>query len=81
MMGHSLWADGNREILLEVGLPQDIISLLEAYAESVNPVSTEPLPLSTPDLQIVKTAIGVLLNVSVGYGAPSCRCFHSTLLY
>lgn len=34
------------------------------------PDQLEPLPLSPPDLKIVKTAIGVLLNASVGYGEP-----------
>ena len=29
---------------------------------------TQPLSLSAPDLKIVKTAIGVLLNTSIGYG-------------
>ncbi|KAK7014904.1 GTP binding protein [Favolaschia claudopus] len=60
--------DENRGQLLEVGLPQAIVSLLEGYAESIpNPPTSTPLPLTIPHLKVVRTAIGVLLNVSLNY--------------
>jgi hypothetical protein len=61
--------DDNRGHLLEAGLPQAIVSLLEGYAESI-PVGApiEPLSLSIPHLKVLRTAIGVLLNASIGYG-------------
>ncbi|KAI0341721.1 hypothetical protein BDW22DRAFT_1358564 [Trametopsis cervina] len=61
--------DENRSHLLEVGLPQRIVALLEGYTESISPEQTQvgPLPLSMADLKIVRTAIGVLLNASVNY--------------
>jgi hypothetical protein len=64
--------DENRGQLLEVGLPQAIVSLLEGYSESVpNPPTATPLPLAIPHLKVVRTAIGVLLNVSLNYGKMS----------
>ncbi|THG97815.1 hypothetical protein EW026_g4259 [Hermanssonia centrifuga] len=65
--------DDNRSNLLEAGFPQQVVALLEGYAESVVPNESEPLPLSTPDLKIVKTAIGVLLNISFGYEPVKTR--------
>jgi hypothetical protein len=61
--------DENRHHLDDVGLPQIIVALLEAYAESISPELTVPMPLSVADLKVVKTAIGVLLNASVNYGS------------
>ncbi|RPD66031.1 hypothetical protein L226DRAFT_530170 [Lentinus tigrinus ALCF2SS1-7] len=65
--------DENRGFLLEAGFPQTVLSLLESYAESVNPSQREPYPISIPDLKIIKTAIGFLLNASVGYDAVKDR--------
>lgn len=62
--------DGNREALLEAGFPQAIVAILENYVEVVAESQTTPPPLSIPDLKIVKTAIGVLLNATLGY-APT----------
>jgi hypothetical protein len=47
-----------------------VLALLEGYAESLRPndIGREPYPMSIADLKIVKTAIGVLLNTSFGYG-------------
>ncbi|TBU50670.1 hypothetical protein BD309DRAFT_944442 [Dichomitus squalens] len=59
--------DENRGYLLEAGFPQTVLNLLESYAESVQPAQLEPYGISIPDLKIVKTAIGFLLNASVGY--------------
>jgi hypothetical protein len=61
--------DENRAHLLEAGVPQAIVSLLEGYAECI-PVQPdpEPLPLSISHLKVVRTAIGVLLNASIGFG-------------
>ena len=65
-------ADENRGYLLEAGFPQTVLALLEGYAEYVKPdqAGIDPLPMSIADLNIVKTAIGVLLNASFGYGKP-----------
>ena len=60
--------DDNRGVLLEAGFPQTVLGLLESYAESVKPAQRTPFPISVADLKIVKTAIGFLLNASVGYG-------------
>lgn len=62
--------DDNRSYLEDAGFPHTVVSLLEGYAEQVVADQTAPLALSLPDLKIVKTAIGVLLNSSVGYGTP-----------
>jgi len=37
-------------------------------------LSQEPLQLTIPHLKIVKTAIGVLLNASIGYGSSYYIC-------
>lgn len=61
--------DGNRASLLDAGLPQALVSMLEAYTETFDPSSNvKPLPLSISHLKVVRTAVGVLLNASVGYG-------------
>ncbi|KAG6911492.1 hypothetical protein DXG01_014566 [Tephrocybe rancida] len=60
--------DDNRGRLLEAGLPQAIVSLLEGYAERAPPPPhTRPIDLSIPHLKVIKTSIGALLNASVGY--------------
>ncbi|KAG7452560.1 uncharacterized protein BT62DRAFT_983578 [Guyanagaster necrorhizus] len=62
--------DNNRGALLGAGFLQAIVSLLEGYAELIPPPpQTEPLPLSIDHLKIVRTAIGVLLNASLGFDA------------
>ncbi|KAF8894572.1 hypothetical protein BD779DRAFT_1501845 [Infundibulicybe gibba] len=66
--------DGNRAQLLEAGLPQAVVSLLEGYAETVPPPPhLEPLALSIPHLQVIRTAIGVLLNACIGFDAIKFR--------
>ena len=55
-------------VSLEAGFPQTVLGLLENHAESVKPAQHPPFPISVADLKIVKTAIGFLLNASVGYG-------------
>ncbi|KAG6820603.1 hypothetical protein H0H93_014519 [Arthromyces matolae] len=66
--------DDNRGRLLEAGLPQAIVSLLEGYADTI-PQETrgEPLDLSVPQLKVIKTSIGALLNASIGYDAVRFR--------
>ncbi|KDQ33252.1 hypothetical protein PLEOSDRAFT_1099226 [Pleurotus ostreatus PC15] len=60
--------DENRGHLLEAGFPQEMVAILEGYAEKVSgPPFTEPLDLDVSQLKIVRTAIGVLLNASLGY--------------
>jgi len=67
-------ADGNRTLLLDAGLPQSIVSLLEGYCENIpSPPYDTPLELSTSRLRIIRTAIGVLLNASLGHGIPFSR--------
>ncbi|KAF5331076.1 hypothetical protein D9619_005541 [Psilocybe cf. subviscida] len=64
----------NRGALLEVGFPQAVISILEAYAESIpSPPTGKPLPLSIPHLKVVRTSIGVLLNASIGFDMAKAR--------
>ncbi|KAG8862014.1 hypothetical protein FRB96_002457 [Tulasnella sp. 330] len=86
--------DGNRQRLLEVGYTESVLSILEAYWEGVSGSSETEASASTAtlnDLKLVKTAVGVLLNASMGYepvrislvtaGAPltilslSCRLY------
>ncbi|EPQ58166.1 hypothetical protein GLOTRDRAFT_136931 [Gloeophyllum trabeum ATCC 11539] len=67
--------DDNRGFLLEAGFPQTVVSLLEGYTESI-PSSrhrADPAPLSIPDLKLIKTAIGVLLNCSIDYEPVKSR--------
>ncbi|THU90736.1 hypothetical protein K435DRAFT_841368, partial [Dendrothele bispora CBS 962.96] len=62
--------DENREFFLDAGLPRALVSLLEAYAETVPSLPPgKPLPLSVLGLKVIRTAVGVLLNASVGYGS------------
>ncbi|KAF9792390.1 hypothetical protein BJ322DRAFT_1028934 [Thelephora terrestris] len=61
--------DENRGNLLEAGFPQTVVTLLESYSEAIPPKRplTDPWPIHPEDLKIVKTAVGVILNVSLGY--------------
>ena len=65
-------SDENRGQLLEANFPQTVVTLLESYSESIPPKHrlTDPLPIHPEDLKIVKTAVGVILNISLGYGRP-----------
>ncbi|KAG6889311.1 hypothetical protein C0995_001967 [Termitomyces sp. Mi166 len=66
--------DENRGRLLETGLPQAIVSLLEGYTENLpRPSHTQPLELSIPHLRVIKTSIGALLNAGIGYDAVRFR--------
>ena len=69
---HRLQSDENRGNLLEAGFPQTVVTLLESYSEAIpskRRLTDGPLPIHPEDLKIVKTAIGVILNVSLGYGS------------
>ncbi|KAF8741027.1 hypothetical protein AX14_006226 [Amanita brunnescens Koide BX004] len=58
----------NRGHLLEAGFPQATSSLLECYVDLVpQPPTTRPVPFTAPHLNVIRSAIGVLLNSSVGY--------------
>ncbi|TFK76491.1 hypothetical protein BDN72DRAFT_885218 [Pluteus cervinus] len=66
--------DENRTHLLEVGFPQDIVSILEGYLEGLPTIPLgEPAKFGVPDLRIMRTAIGVLLNASVGHDGVKSR--------
>lgn len=65
--------DDNRGALLDAGFPETVLALLEGYTAPIMSGHSEPLSISIPDLRIVKTAIGFLLNVSVGYGTYHCK--------
>ncbi|KAJ7582761.1 hypothetical protein C8J56DRAFT_955650 [Mycena floridula] len=66
--------DENRAQLLDAGLPQAIVSLLEGYSESLPPLPQAlPAPFSIQDLKVLRTAIGVLLNASLGFDAVKFR--------
>lgn len=67
--------DPNRAQFLEAGFPQAIVSLLEGYADTLSSgpqdepgPQEDPLRISVLHLQVIKTAVGVLLNASLGYG-------------
>lgn len=58
----------NRGYLLEAGFPQATSALLESYADLVpQPPTMKPFPFTAPHLSVIRSAIGVLLNSSVGY--------------
>ncbi|TEB35889.1 hypothetical protein FA13DRAFT_1752625 [Coprinellus micaceus] len=66
--------DANRGYILDAGLPQVIVNLLEGYAERTpSPVAVVPLDLTISHLHIIRTSIGVLLNASLGYDAVKFR--------
>ncbi|KAE9384511.1 hypothetical protein BT96DRAFT_1026872 [Gymnopus androsaceus JB14] len=66
--------DDNRASLLDAGLPQALVSLLEAYTESFDFSSeSKPIHLSLSHLKLIRTAVGVLLNASVGYDPVKVR--------
>ncbi|KZT26246.1 hypothetical protein NEOLEDRAFT_1132274 [Neolentinus lepideus HHB14362 ss-1] len=67
--------DDNRGFLLEAGFPQTVVSLLEGYTESIpsNRYCGDPAPFANPDLRVIKTAIGVLLNCSIDYEPVKSR--------
>lgn len=61
--------DENRGHLLEAGFPQTVLSLLEAFAETMPALPPiTPHPLSLEHLKVIKVCIGVSLNSSLGYG-------------
>jgi hypothetical protein len=77
----SLTVDENRGHLLEAGLPQAIVSVLEGYSEEFVPdQSFNRPPFSILHLKVIRTAIGVLLNASIGYGMFHCPPSHIGLL-
>ncbi|KAF9464652.1 hypothetical protein BDZ94DRAFT_1255595 [Collybia nuda] len=60
--------DENRARLLEAELLETLISLLEGYlAPTSIPLAFTPIKLSLSHLKVIKTAIGVLLNASIGF--------------
>ncbi|KAL0946949.1 hypothetical protein HGRIS_013108 [Hohenbuehelia grisea] len=66
--------DENRGFLLEAGLPQAIVTLLEGYTESIPPPPyREPISLDISHMKVARTAIGVLLNASLGYDPVKFR--------
>ncbi|KZT68996.1 hypothetical protein DAEQUDRAFT_727172 [Daedalea quercina L-15889] len=65
--------DENRGHLLEAGYLDTVVQILENYAQLIPPTPSAPLPLSIPDLKVVKTSIGLLLNASIGYDVVKAR--------
>jgi len=60
--------DQNRGHLLEAGFPQAVVSLLEGYTDTIpEEPQMDPFPMSIAHLQVVKTAVGVLLNATLTY--------------
>ncbi|KAF9451074.1 hypothetical protein P691DRAFT_808915 [Macrolepiota fuliginosa MF-IS2] len=57
----------NRSHLLEAGVIQVVLSLLEAYNDKVSLDGSQPAQLSTFELKLIRTALGALLNASLGY--------------
>jgi hypothetical protein len=67
----TFFTDENRGLLLDSGFLHALVNLLERYTDLIpKDKAIEFLPLSTPHLKVVRTAIGVLLNASMGYGTP-----------
>lgn len=66
--------DVNRQLLLNAELPQTICSLLKAYTLFL-PYEKESacLELTVDDLKVIRTAVGVLLNATIGFGAHPQR--------
>lgn len=65
-------ADVNRKQLLDAGFLAAIINLLERFNNSIpSYASSNTLKLSKSQLQLAKTAIGCILNASIGYGKYS----------
>ena len=62
-------ADENRGHLLNAGFVDAVVQLLENYTLLSPSGSNGPLALYIPDLKLVKTSIGFLLNASIGFGA------------
>lgn len=60
--------DDNRGHLLESGFLVALVTLLKRYTDLIPPDKpTDFLPLSVAHLRVVRTAVGVLLNASLGY--------------
>jgi hypothetical protein len=75
--------DENRGRLLESGFINALVTLFERYADLIpSDKATDFLPLSVAHLKVVRTAIAVLLNASMGYGVsghpdkPLCAYSH-----
>jgi len=68
----TVYLDENRGHLLEAGFPQAVSTIIDKYVNSLSPPSpSEPVQLSLEQLNVIKTAIGVLLNSSLAYGTYS----------
>ncbi|KAF8636632.1 hypothetical protein AX17_003441 [Amanita inopinata Kibby_2008] len=60
--------DENRGYLLEAGFPQLTATLLENYSDLLpQPPHLRPFAFSAPHLNILRSAVGVLLNSSINY--------------
>lgn len=68
-------SDPNRQRLLDVGYTDAVLGILKAYWRTAGQPSERgeaPTPadnVTLSDLKLVKTAVGVLLNASMGFGA------------
>jgi hypothetical protein len=54
-------SDGNRQRLLDAGIINPLLSLLQGYTSGTDALR------AIPHLRVAKTLIGVLLNLSLGY--------------
>lgn len=54
-------SDGNRQRLLDAGIINPLLSVLQGYARGTDSLS------AILHLRVAKTLIGVLLNLSLGY--------------
>jgi len=76
-----MWlADENRAALLEARFPQAVVALLEAYAETIPPLTGAPLPLTIANLGVIRTCVGVLLNASLNFGVHNWLLSYGMLL-
>ncbi|KAI5900352.1 uncharacterized protein SCHCODRAFT_02607671 [Schizophyllum commune H4-8] len=66
--------DENRNHIYEAGLLQAVLTLLEGYAESLpKPPYTKAYAIPIPHLKVIRTAVGALLNASLGYEPVQTR--------
>ncbi len=76
------FVDENRRHLLESGFLSALVTMLERYTDLIpSDKPTDFLPLSVAHLRVVRTAIGVLLNASLGYGTCAWPCSDHCLLH
>jgi hypothetical protein len=61
--------DENRGRLLNDGMLKTILTVLNGYAsKGSDMLKQQPLSLSDDELKTIRTAVGVILNATIGFG-------------